>query len=273
MSESSVQTAAVQLRVVQQGTITASAPQHLRRVMCWQPLLMRVRRGRKVLYDGDASQSAGVGQLIAVPAGMELELLNQPEGGQYVCEVLQLAPALLAHCRDSHPEVFGTLLAQTAPALIAPLDALPARLWDEVFGAAAQHEPDALLQHRAEGLLLALALGGHGASLFVDRTAPLTRRVQQLLQLQPGRNWSVDELAGALGVGASTLRRQLAQEGCGFRELLEQVRLNIALGLLQGSSQPVARIAEQCGYASPSRFAVRFRSRFGMSPQALRASC
>lgn len=273
LTHSPPQTGPVQLRVVQQGTITARSAQHLRRVMCWSPLLMRVRRGQKILIDGEHRQQAGPGQLVAVPAGTELELMNLPEAGAYVCEVLQFAPALLQHCRDSHAGVFAGLLARPDPALICPLDALPARLWDEVFAAASQQEPDELLQHRAEGLLLALALAGHGGSLFIDRSAALTRRVQQMLLLQPGRDWTVDDLAVALGVGASTLRRQLAQEGTSFRELLEQVRLNSALALLQGSRQPVARIAEQCGYASPSRFAVRFRSRFGMSPQELRVSC
>jgi AraC-like DNA-binding protein len=44
-----------------------------------------------------------------------------------------------------------------------------------------------------------------------------------------------------------------------------------ALTLLQATSRPVAEIALAVGYASPSRFAVRFRHRFGFSPSAVRS--
>lgn len=46
--------------------------------------------------------------------------------------------------------------------------------------------------------------------------------------------------------------------------------MNRALGLLQGSDLPVAMVAAEVGYASPSRFALRFRARFGLSPGAIR---
>ena len=46
--------------------------------------------------------------------------------------------------------------------------------------------------------------------------------------------------------------------------------MNRALGLLQATDLPVGVIAAEVGYASPSRFAVRFRARFGLSPRDIR---
>ena len=43
-----------------------------------------------------------------------------------------------------------------------------------------------------------------------------------------------------------------------------------ALTLLQVSDWPVARIAEEVGYESASRFTARFRQRFGFLPTAVR---
>ncbi|MCU0827909.1 MAG: helix-turn-helix domain-containing protein [Tabrizicola sp.] len=46
--------------------------------------------------------------------------------------------------------------------------------------------------------------------------------------------------------------------------------MNRALGLLQTTDNPVQQIAFAVGYASASRFAVRFRARFGLAPSAIR---
>jgi AraC-like DNA-binding protein len=78
--------------------------------------------------------------------------------------------------------------------------------------------------------------------------------------------------ARKLNLGASTLRRQLSSERRSFRQILEEVRLGTALLLLQTSSRQISEIAASSGYASASRFAVRFRSRFGLSPRDLRAA-
>ena len=47
-------------------------------------------------------------------------------------------------------------------------------------------------------------------------------------------------------------------------------RMTFALGMIQTTDLPINRIALDVGYASPSRFAVRFRERFGISPSHVR---
>ncbi|MRW90896.1 helix-turn-helix domain-containing protein [Duganella sp. FT80W] len=67
------------------------------------------------------------------------------------------------------------------------------------------------------------------------------------------------------GIGAA------AQAGPG-QALLDYAfgRATEALHPQAGVPAPVARIALMVGYASPSRFAVRFRQRFGFTPTAVR---
>ena len=43
--------------------------------------------------------------------------------------------------------------------------------------------------------------------------------------------------------------------------------------LLQTTRRTILEIALDCGYESPSRFATRFRERYGMSPSELRGHC
>jgi AraC-like DNA-binding protein len=42
--------------------------------------------------------------------------------------------------------------------------------------------------------------------------------------------------------------------------------------LLQTTAQPIAQIAGVYGYTCPSRFALAFRQRYGVSPSSLRAT-
>ena len=53
-------------------------------------------------------------------------------------------------------------------------------------------------------------------------------------------------------------------------DLLADARMATALTLLQATTQSVSQIALSVGDESPSRFAVRFRHRFGFAPTAVR---
>ncbi|QZI68866.1 helix-turn-helix domain-containing protein [Pseudomonas protegens] len=52
----------------------------------------------------------------------------------------------------------------------------------------------------------------------------------------------------------------------------EAVLLGLALQWLQTTPRPIGEIAAASGYASASRFAVRFRKHYGLSPRELRAA-
>jgi AraC-like DNA-binding protein len=80
----------------------------------------------------------------------------------------------------------------------------------------------------------------------------------------------VPQVAERLAMSEATLRRRLNAEGTGFVELLADVRMSHAMTLLQSTDRPVAHIASAVGYESASRFAIRFRERFGFAPTAIR---
>ena len=86
----------------------------------------------------------------------------------------------------------------------------------------------------------------------------------------PPQRWTYAALGEALAMSEATLRRRLASEGTSLSALLSDVRMSAALVLLQATERPVAEIALDVGYQSPSRFAARFRERFGYPPAAAR---
>ncbi|WP_226939549.1 helix-turn-helix transcriptional regulator [Janthinobacterium rivuli] len=255
------------------GTIEARRAQTLRRVPVFQSALCRVRQGVKLLEWGARQARAGTHDVVLMPAGQELGVANLPGAQGYRAEVLSFTPALIARFRARHGGLVDGQLRQAATAsLCVPLDDHAARAWDQLMASLAAGSPPALLAHQAEGLLLALALGGHCGPLLLDRRDPLAARVQQVLLLDPAADWSVAKVASQLHLGASTLRRQLALEQRHFRAILEDVRLGLALQELQSGILPIGDIAAACGYASPSRFAARFRQHYGLSPRDLRAT-
>ena len=258
-------------RLIQHSLILAKSAQKLRQVTCLQACLMRVRHGEKHIWLDEKMQIARSSELIIAPAGLCMTLTNQPAAQGYACEILQLDPQLLQHFRATYPDIVQAAV-HAKPQLCIRHNLLIARLWDEVFAAIGSNEPNELLQHRAEGLLLALAMAGHGSALWIAQADPLIRRVQHVLMLQTSREWRVEQMAQQLHMGASTLRRQLALAGSSFRQLLAEVRLNTALGMIQTSQQPIGLIAQQCGYASASRFSARFQQQFGIKPLQLRAT-
>lgn len=94
--------------------------------------------------------------------------------------------------------------------------------------------------------------------------------IRAMLTAQADKEWKSEEMCRQLGVSEATFRRRLRAEGHSFTGLLTDVRMTEALGLLQSTDWSVAAIALAVGYDSPSRFAGRFRDRFGLLPHEIR---
>lgn len=112
----------------------------------------------------------------------------------------------------------------------------------------------------------------------------LTRLAQTLLQGQPGPQdfasrvrallleqlprglTSKDEAARHLGVSPRTLTRRLQHDGVSFRELLEQVRQQLAQTWLTDRSVAIHEVAFLLGYSEPSTFHRSFRRWTGQTP-------
>jgi len=100
--------------------------------------------------------------------------------------------------------------------------------------------------------------------------ARISGRIRAMLSAELDADWTSARIAGALAMSEATLRRRLAAEGTTLSALIADVRMASALVLLQATARPVSEIALAVGYDSPSRFAVRFRNRFGFAPTAVR---
>ena len=75
-------------------------------------------------------------------------------------------------------------------------------------------------------------------------------------------------IAAELGKPERTLRRQLAQQGHSFRDLLQDQRMLRARQLLESRANiPLEKLAETLGYADTASFARAFKAWNGVSPR------
>jgi AraC-like DNA-binding protein len=124
-----------------------------------------------------------------------------------------------------------------------------------------QSDPDSSLYFRQQCRMLIAKLKHQ--SYFADD-------VRMLLLAKPGRFPAIGEVAGQLNVSVRTLRRRLNEENCSYRDLLEEVRYQLAKEYLLDTRLPLAEIAELLGYTEPGNFSHAFRRWSGHSPRAYR---
>jgi AraC-like DNA-binding protein len=79
---------------------------------------------------------------------------------------------------------------------------------------------------------------------------------------------SMTSLADALYVTERTLRRRLDKDGITFQSLLDDVRHQEAVRLLDEPTLSVAAIAERLGYSEPRSFRHAYRRWTGSTPRA-----
>ncbi|HEV8022998.1 MAG TPA: AraC family transcriptional regulator, partial [Candidatus Lustribacter sp.] len=88
-----------------------------------------------------------------------------------------------------------------------------------------------------------------------------------LLHEHPERTWTVESLAGTLGLSRSAFAARFAQlVGEPPLRYLTRVRLHVAGTRLTSSDEKMTSIAASLGYESASGFNKAFKARFGITP-------
>ncbi len=236
------------------------------RLVATGPAVIRVLAGEKHIGWVGGQRVAPAGAMVLFPENLALTVENiPPKGGAYRAAVLPIPrTGIEAAYARLGPE--GRRLA--APVACAEVPGHGAdQSFDRLFGTE-RGLPDAVLALRQEELILWLAEAG--AVLAPPAPQRLPDRLRGLLVARPDAGWTAEQAARALAMSAPTLRRHLAAEETSFSALLQDVRMTHALALLQIGKLPVAAVAAAVGYESPSRFAARFRARFGAAPHDIR---
>lgn len=166
----------------------------------------------------------------------------------------------------------------------APREAQVLREYEEFFGCPVQFQQDEtalLLAPDALGQTLTLAdaelhrrLEEHASLLLSKRTGSvaLVDQVRSAVrgQLARGRAPTREEIAGALGMSGRTLHRRLLEDASSYREILDDIRLQLAQDYLRDSPLTVEAIAQRLGFQESQSFIRWFRPLAGATPGEFR---
>jgi AraC-like DNA-binding protein len=230
-------------------------------------ILVVVRQGTKTVRWTNNESTLQAGDAVAIAGGRTIDIHNRLcDRGTYEAAWLAWDRDLVTAYAVQHPAGLypvGDLwpIKDVEPAFLTAFDAAVASLSD-------MDTPKTIAQHHLTEVLAWMAL--HGARFQPAEAEPLTARVRQMLSSELDRDWTAPMVAKELAMSEATLRRKLALESISLSELLIDVRMSSALTLLQSTDRPISQISLAVGYESPSRFAVRFRERFGFAPTAIR---
>lgn len=252
------------------GFISCANAVRIKHVPFYEPCVILVLSGRKTIMDGRRPVAGETGDVLAVPAPASFDLRNEPDPRSklYRALILPFKNDVLAQLVRTHGIAHD---GKRRPNQILKFDR------DETLLASVKHYLSStgdrtLMAHRLMEILLILAGKNPKLLSFALNEASWSQRVRVLLGADVSHPWNIAEICGRLATSESTLRRHLKKENTGFRELLYELRLTMALMKLLQTAQPVYQIAYECGYQSVSRFTNNFHKRFGLPPRQLRES-
>lgn len=101
--------------------------------------------------------------------------------------------------------------------------------------------------------------------------AEITESVERVLRQKLQERINIAKVARALGLSERTLRRRLAESDVSFQGLLDGLRKNRALELLENPQVSIEQIAFAVGFTDPHNFRRAFRRWTGTTPSAMRA--
>ncbi|MBT9386315.1 helix-turn-helix transcriptional regulator [Pseudooceanicola sp. CBS1P-1] len=224
-------------------------------------IIVLVRAGRKTARRDHRQLELTPARIGILEAGAPYTVQNHPpEEGAYRASALLVAPETIERLQQEVPARGDAFHTTGDDRAVAAFERATAALSDPLL-------PERLRENAVREVLLWLA---EADIRFGPPQADLVTRLRRLLVQAPDQGWTTAAAAGQLALSEATLRRRLAAEGTSFQDLLADIRMSCALGLLQTGDLPVGRIALEVGYSSPSRFALRFRDRFGLSPSQVR---
>lgn len=245
----------------------ALARERLAAIKLPHPLIGIVLRGRKEVWLGDAGRTFGPGSVIILPRNIPMDVVNIPgETGIYESLILEVpmlpegVPPLTLAERLERETISPTFSVTLTEDLVEALSHAATTIRAEAMS-------DKVKTLRLREVLTLLRPLPEARALF---TAPLGDEVAWLIASAPSEDWTVERVAKATGLGASTLRRRLTLEGRPFRAILRAERLRAGRAALAAGASSLSA-AEAAGYVSRSHFARRYRESFGTSPSGRKA--
>ncbi len=242
-----------------------------RQLSSQQPAILYIQQGTKRVEIDNYQEEIPAGQWLLLPEDRVFTVENiPPADAPYLAVGLAVERSLFeAAYQNLSPQAGSRSHQVQSLACAGSEELLDSFMRFRELLKAPGDRPASVLRLHLQQLIVWLA--ELGAVLPQARAKSLGDQIRETIVEDLPHEWRAGTLARLLRVSEATLRRKLAAEGTSFSQILSEQRLISALGLLQSSEDSIAQVALAVGYDSPSRFATRFRERFGVNPSHIRA--
>ncbi|MCG8492021.1 MAG: helix-turn-helix transcriptional regulator [Sneathiellales bacterium] len=250
------------------ATIRQAEKARFRRLDFQNSAVVRVHSGCKIIHKGDQVFKACEGEAVFLTAGQTLDITNEfGKSGYYDAEIFLFDNQLINTFRHSGKMEIGEggasiLSFEVSDMLAASFERVKTSFLEK------KEYPRSIRAHQMEEI--AIWLEQEGVVFNTSVKKDLQSRVKSHLQSDLSKDWKAEDLCRALGFSEATFRRKLKAEGYSFSGLLNECRMMQALFLLHSSDLSILQVSHEVGYASPSKFAQRFKERFELSPSQIR---
>jgi len=240
---------------------TSIKEQKLLNVPIAKPLLIVVLNGDKEL-GVDKELICHSGDFIFLSNSPAINMRNIPKDKEYFALLIEFDYQDFNGFQINGSNKKDYFIGKTTPTLEKCLQQfIEASLW----------APKQMWSLRKREILSLLSHMGHREILSLLGSHQIKDRLHKMfIDCQGFHELTIEHICKQLAMSESTLRRKLKLEATSVQEIKDQARLGLALHLLQTTLNPIGVIADQCGYQSQSRFAERFKRRFGLTPSELR---
>ncbi|WP_306670914.1 AraC family transcriptional regulator [Endozoicomonas sp. SESOKO3] len=105
---------------------------------------------------------------------------------------------------------------------------------------------------------------------MIEQKNLVLRVSRSLLELNPLIPPTTSKMAGLMNISGRTFQRKLTELGLSYRELVNKIRHEKAIALIESSDTPLSTVAYELGFGDLSSFSRAFKSWTGMSPRQYR---
>ncbi len=104
----------------------------------------------------------------------------------------------------------------------------------------------------------------------LDRGSVVSKAKEKIIEKLPNGRPNQEEIASAMNMSLRNFQRKLQREGTTFRELLDDIRRDLAIRFISDSHRPIGAISYSLGFSEPANFTRAFRGWTGESPRQYR---
>jgi AraC-like DNA-binding protein len=244
---------------VQLKEYAQASPRRLSQLEWNDCALIHIEQGVKRIFKDSHSWEVPTNQWVWLPAGSPVDIQNLGEQTLYRARAVVFRRDFLTqHLPANEP-------SQPNPQILTEVSANFKEAWTRLWE---QGElPAEVIQSRALEVLAWLGAQGIQRAPLVST---FKNRMAEIYGTQPSNPWNIEDFASKLQISTDTLQRRLQNEGTSYRTFLRSLRMEYALDLLQTTHTTIEWIASEVGYQSRSKFALRFKERFGVNPHQIR---